>query len=93
MHQLRTTWCTVQSAPGPDLAQIGSGAEPGMAQIALVCCNCGKAARNSKKALKVCGKCRNAQYCNAECQKEQAGLAQVVVLQILWWFCAFRVDR
>jgi len=41
-----------------------------MAQVALVCSNCGKAARNSKKALKVCGKCRNAQYCNVACQEE-----------------------
>jgi len=40
-----------------------------MSQIALVCSNCGKAARNSKKALEVCGQCRNAQYCNKECQK------------------------
>jgi len=42
----------------------------GMAQIDLVCSNGGKAAGNSKKALKVCGKCRNAQYCNVECQTE-----------------------
>ena len=41
-----------------------------MAQIALLCSNCGKAARSSKKALKVCGTCRNAQYCNVACQKE-----------------------
>jgi len=41
-----------------------------MSQSALVCSNCGKAARSSKKALKVCGKCCNAQYCNVACQNE-----------------------
>jgi len=41
-----------------------------MSQTALLCCSCGKGARNSKHSLMVCGKCRNAQYCDSVCQKQ-----------------------
>ena len=41
-----------------------------MSQGALLCSNCGNATRVGKKALMVCGKCRNTQYCNKECQKQ-----------------------
>jgi len=41
-----------------------------MAQTALVCSSCGKAARNKKHSLMVCGNCRNAQYCDSVCQKQ-----------------------
>ena len=41
-----------------------------MSQSALLCSNCGNTTRDGKKALMVCGSCRNAQYCNVKCQKQ-----------------------